>query len=213
MRYDADHKERTRVRVVSAAAKSILADGPHRVGVAEVMGRAGLTHGGFYAHFPSKDELIVAAIATMFEGALANLQQFASGKPPAEAVAAYVDWYLSPRHRDARETGCPMAALAGDLPRLGDAARRRFARGADRLIDRLAVLLSALEHAEPRSLAASAFAEMVGALALARGAEAKDSDALLEGSRLRLKARLARPPDGSRRRREASTASPTGRAS
>ncbi len=65
MRYDAEHKEQTRTRVVSAAAKSILADGPHRIGVAEVMAKAGLTHGGFYAHFASKDELIVAAIELM----------------------------------------------------------------------------------------------------------------------------------------------------
>ena len=203
MRYDAEHKEQTRTRVVSAAAKSILADGPHRIGVAEVMGKAGLTHGGFYAHFASKDELIVAAIELMFDEALKNLQRLTRDKSPAAALATYVDWYLSPGHRDAREAGCPMAALAGDLPRLGMAARRRFARGVDRLVGGLAMLLSALGQTDAAALAASAVAEMVGALALARGAEPKESDAMLEGSRIRLKTRLgiAKPLPGKSQRR------------
>ena len=203
MRYDAEHKEQTRTRVVSAAAKSILADGPHRIGVAEVMGKAGLTHGGFYAHFASKDELIVAAIELMFDEALKNLQRLTRDKNPAAALATYVDWYLSPGHRDAREAGCPMAALAGDLPRLGMAARRRFSRGVDRLVGGLAMLLSALGQTDAAALAASAVAEMVGALALARGAEPKESDAMLEGSRIRLKTRLgiAKPLPGKSQRR------------
>lgn len=203
MRYGAEHKERTRTRVVSAAAKSILADGPHRIGVAEVMGKAGLTHGGFYAHFASKDDLIVAAIELMFDEALKNLQRLTRDRSPAEALAAYVDWYLSHGHRDAREAGCPMAALAGDLPRLGMAARRRFSRGTDRLIAGLAMLLSALGQPDAEALAASAVAEMVGALALARGTEPKESDAILEGSRVRLKARLgiATPLPGKSQRR------------
>src|SRR5258708_24013965 len=133
MRYDSEHKERTRTRVVSAAAKAILANGPHRIGVAEVMGKAGLTHGGFYAHFASRNDLIVAAIKFMFDEAVKNLQRLTRDKSPAEALAAYLDWYLSPRHRDARETGCPMAALAGDLPRLETAARRRMFRGLEPL--------------------------------------------------------------------------------
>ncbi len=96
-----------------------------------------------------------------------------------------------------------MAALAGDLPRLGTAARRRFSRGVDRLVGGLAMLLSALGQTDAEALAASAVAEMVGALALARGAEPKESDAILEGSRIRLKARLgiAKPLPGKSARR------------
>src|SRR5206468_2356928 len=83
-------------------------------------------------------------------------------------------------------------------PRLGAAARRRFSRGADRLIAGLAMLLAALGHSEAEQLAASAFAEMVGALVLARGADSQESDAILEGSRVGLKARLgvAKRPAG-----------------
>lgn len=91
-----------------------------------------------------------------------------------------------------------MAALAGDLPRLDVAARRQFARGVDRLMAGLAMRLSALGQADAEELAPSVFAEMVGALALARGVPPRESDAILAGSRNRLKARLgiAEPTSG-----------------
>ena len=68
MRYDAEHKRKTRLRVLDEAAMAIREEGPHRLGVAGVMARAGLTHGGFYAHFPSKEAFVSEAIAHMFEG-------------------------------------------------------------------------------------------------------------------------------------------------
>ena len=211
MRYDANHKERTRARVLSAAAKSILAEGPHRIGVADIMGKVGLTHGGFYAHFGSKDELVVAAVELMFDEALSNLQRLTRGKAPREALGAYIDWYLSLRHRDARDTGCPMAALSADLPRLSSPARRRFSRGADRLIAGIAMLLSALGHADAASLASSAFAEMMGALLLARGAEPKESEAILKASgvQLRTRLRIAAPSRRESKHRRRNSARPS----
>ncbi len=191
MRYDAEHKRRTRNRVLDEAARAIRADGPQRVGVAEVMAKAGLTHGGFYAHFASKDELVAAAVTRMFDEALAAFYLLTKGKPPAEALRAYLNMYLSPRHRDSRATGCPMPALAADLPRLEAAAREQFGLGVGRLTAAVAGLLSALGHADPEGLASSAFAEMVGAVSLARGvADAAQSDAILKRSHGRLKARL-----------------------
>jgi TetR/AcrR family transcriptional repressor of nem operon len=191
MRYDAEHKGRTRSRVLSEAARAIRVEGPHRVGVAEVMAKVGLTHGGFYAHFASKDELVAAAVAQMFDEALAAFYRLTKGKPPAEALRAYVDMYLSTRHRDSRATGCPMPSLAADLPRLPVPARDQFALGVSRLTAAVAGLLSALGHADPEGLASSALAEMVGALSLARGvADPAQSDAILRRSHGRLKARL-----------------------
>src|SRR5262245_9025425 len=191
MRYDADHKERTRKRVLGEAARAIRAQGPHRVAVAEVMAKAGLTHGGFYAHFGSKDELVAAAVARMFDEAVETFHRLTKGKPPAEALRAYLDMYLSPRHRDSRATGCPMPALAADLPRLDEPARDQFALGVGRLTAGVAGLLSALGHADPEGLASSAFAEMVGAVSLARGvADPGQSNAILRRSHSRLKARL-----------------------
>ena len=191
MRYDAEHKERTRARVLKEAAKAIRAEGPHRIGVAGVMAKAGLTHGGFYAHFASKDDLVIAAMSRMFDEASAKFDSLTAGKPHAEALQAYMDFYLSKQHRNARDTGCPLPSLSADLPRLGDAARRQFAAGVAGLTARIGGLLSALGRPDAEILASSALAEMVGALSLARGvADPKQSDAILKASRNGLKLRL-----------------------
>ncbi|HEY0503465.1 MAG TPA: TetR/AcrR family transcriptional regulator, partial [Lysobacter sp.] len=168
MRYDAEHKQKTRERVLRAAARAIRGEGPQRVGVAGVMREAGLTHGGFYAHFASKDELVAAAIAQMFDDALAFWDRIAHGRFDAEALRAYIDGYLSMVHRDAPARGCPIASLASDLPRLSDDARAAFAAGTQRLADALAQPLRRLGHADAGPLARSLLAELVGALALAR---------------------------------------------
>ena len=123
MRYDAEHKQKTRSKVLEVAAKAIRSDGPDRIGVAGVMAEAGLTHGGFYAHFKSKDELVAAAIEQMFEESRARVAHEMEGHPPAEGLANYIDFYLSKKHRDARGAGCPMAALSSDLPRLPEQTR------------------------------------------------------------------------------------------
>jgi TetR/AcrR family transcriptional repressor of nem operon len=191
MRYDTEHKERTRARVLKEAAKAIRAEGPYRVGVAAMMAKAGLTHGGFYAHFASKDDLVIAAMSQMFDEASAKIDHLTAGKPPAAALRAYIDFYLSRQHRNARDTGCPLPSLSADLPRLGDAARRQFAAGAAGLTARIAGLLSALGQSDAELLASSTLAEMVGALSLARGvADPKQSDAILTASRNSLKLRL-----------------------
>ncbi|HUC69228.1 MAG TPA: TetR/AcrR family transcriptional regulator [Stellaceae bacterium] len=191
MRYDAEHKQRTRAKVLKEAAKAIRGAGPHQVGVAEVMAKVGLTHGGFYAHFSSKDELVVAAIAQMFDEAIATFEHVTAGKAPAEALAAYIDFYLSPRHREAQATGCPLPALAADLPRLDEGARDGFTRGAERLTAALSRLIAALGRRDPDELASSALAEMVGALSLARAiSEIRRSNVVLRHSRDAVKRRL-----------------------
>jgi TetR/AcrR family transcriptional regulator, transcriptional repressor for nem operon len=191
MRYVAGHKDRTRARVLKEAAKAIRAEGPHRIGVAGVMAEAGLTHGGFYAHFASKDELVVAAMAQMFDEAVANFERLTGGKPPALALRTYVDSYLSVKHKDARDSGCPLSSLAADLPRLDPPAREVFALGLSRLSGALANLLFALKGGDCEPLALSALAEMVGALALARGVDdPRQSKVILKHSRDLLKVRL-----------------------
>jgi TetR/AcrR family transcriptional repressor of nem operon len=194
MRYGPDHKEHTRARVLQEAAKAIRAAGPHRMGVADVMARAGLTHGGFYAHFASKDDLVVAAIAQMFDDTLAKFDRLTAGKPPARALQDYIDSYLSARHRDARETGCPLPSLSADLPRLDAPARRTFATGFAAVVAAFGNLVAALGHPDAESLASSVLAEMVGAVALARGtAGSKQSNAVLDASRRSVARRLGLP--------------------
>jgi len=191
VRYDADHKQKTREKVLKAAAKAIRAHGPHRVGVAEVMRDAGLTHGGFYAHFESKDDLVAAAIGQMFEQARARFFSEVKDYPPARALNAYVDFYLSQGHRDARSSGCPIPALAGDLPRLDRAARTRFAEGVAALTSAVAERIGQLGHDEPEPLARSIVAEIVGALSLARAEpDEQKSNQMLVDSRELVKKRL-----------------------
>jgi TetR/AcrR family transcriptional repressor of nem operon len=191
MRYDADHKQKTREKVLKAAAKAIRAHGPHRIGVAGVMGKAGLTHGGFYAHFESKDALVAAAIGQMFEQARERFVSEVKDLPPAEALNAYIDFYLSTGHRDARTTGCPMPVLAGDLPRLDRASRSRFAAGVAALTENIAMRVQTLGLPQPEALARSVVAELVGALSLARAEpDETRSDAMLADSRELVKSRL-----------------------
>ena len=193
MRYDSEHKLRTREKVLKAAAKAIRAQGPHRVGVAAVMGKAGLTHGGFYAHFDSKDDLVAAAIGQMFEETRANWERLTEAKEPAAALNTYIDFYLSTTHRDAVSAGCPIPILAPELRRLAKPAREQFAAGVARLRERLRTQLTQLGVANAEAEASSMLAEMIGALALARAEpdEAR-SDTILDVSKARLKARFTK---------------------
>jgi TetR/AcrR family transcriptional repressor of nem operon len=192
MRYDAEHKQKTRGRLLEEAAKAIRAEGPHKVGVAEVMARAGLTHGGFYAHFASKDDLVAEAVGRMFEEAGARkVREMGEGRPPAEALRSYVTFYLSKGHRDARTSGCPLPFLSGDAPRLPEAARARFAQGAASLTQTFAGLLERLDQPQPAALAASVLAEMVGAVVLARAEpDPERADTILDHSRTSVMRRL-----------------------
>jgi len=192
MRYDSEHKERTRQRVLTEAAAAIRAHGPDGIGVAALMSKAGLTHGGFYAHFKSKDDLIAQAIAQMFEESRQRFILKADDPDPAIALANYIDMYVSPRHRDAREHGCPLPSLSGDLARMPVKSRKRFTAGVAGLTQNIAKRLAELGKPHPERLAASMLAEMVGALALSRAIDdPAASDRILKTSRDALKARLA----------------------
>jgi TetR/AcrR family transcriptional regulator, transcriptional repressor for nem operon len=191
MRYDSEHKQRTRERVLSEAAAAIRTFGPNGIGVADLMAKAGLTHGGFYAHFKSKDDLIAHAISYMFDE---MYERFLAGTEDPDVVVAlgkFLDLYLSPRHRDAPERGCPLPCLAGDLPRLPGAARERFEAGLERLTRAIAKRLKELGIAGADRVSASVIAELVGALALARAIkDPAASERVLRTSRDSIKARL-----------------------
>jgi TetR/AcrR family transcriptional repressor of nem operon len=195
MRYDAEHKQKTRERVLTEAAKAIRAEGPHQIGVAGVMAKAGLTHGGFYAHFKSKDELVVAAIDQMLREGRRRLLLATEGQTPGQALTRYIDFYLSRGHRDTREAGCPLPFLAADAPRLDGPARERFAFGVTTLRNALAAQLERLGAEAPEDDAASMLAELVGALSLARAEpDAEQSDAILRRSKAALKRRFNLEP-------------------
>ncbi|HEX2834254.1 MAG TPA: TetR/AcrR family transcriptional regulator [Thermoanaerobaculia bacterium] len=191
MRYDAEHKQRTRERLLKVAAKAVRAEGPERVGVAAVMRRAGLTHGGFYAHFASKDAMVVAAIGQMFEESHDRWMAATANRSPEDGLVLFVDSYLSAAHRDARASGCPIAALLADLPRLSSACKRAVANGTRRLTAMLAAQLERMHFADAEDLAGSVIAELVGAVSLARGEpDRARSENILAASRRLLKERL-----------------------
>ena len=191
MRYDSEHKARTHARLLDEAAASIRAVGPDGIGVAELMAKAGLTHGGFYAHFKSKDDLVAQAIARMFDDSRALFVSRTQGRAPADGLAGYIDAYLSETHRDQAGHGCPLPCLSGDLTRMPKAARKGFAAGAEELTGLIAGLLERMGMAGADLAASSVIAEMVGAMALARAVPDRDrSSLILKASREALKARL-----------------------
>src|SRR6185437_1082282 len=155
------------------------------------MAKAGLTHGGFYAHFKSKDELVTQAIARMFEDSRALLMSRTEGRTPGDGLANYIDAYLSEAHRDRTGHGCPLPCLSGELSRMPKAAREAFAAGAEELTELIAGLLERMGMAEPELAASSVISEMVGAMALARAVPDRSrSSQILKASREALKARL-----------------------
>ena len=190
MRYSADHKQESRRKVLAAAASAIREHGPEGVSVAAVMAEAGLTHGGFYAHFPSKSSLIAAAIDTMFDESSARLDKVMKGKDARAALSAHIDGYLSSAHCRARDSGCPFAALGSDVPRLDAAAQAAFARGTTRRQQRLMELLRGAGVADAETAAHSLRSELLGALVGARLAAPPDREAVLEASRRALKQRF-----------------------
>lgn len=200
MRYDADHKTRTRERVLTVAKQAIRRDGLANLGVAAVMKDAGLTHGGFYAHFASRDALIDAAIEDMLVGAKARFLRVTDGLAPTMALASYLDLYLSPDHRDSGTFLCPLPILVTDMTRLEPRMRQVYALTADRLAGLMRPMIEAanpgLASDEAVLTARSVVSEIVGALSLARAmGPTEQSDGVLAASRTALKRRLGLPAD------------------
>ncbi len=211
-----DHKSETRERILEAAAAAFRAEGVAAVSVADVMARAGLTHGGFYAHFASKEELVAEAVAFAGQSTRADLGGDDPDLPTAARLRALVDGYLSPGHRAHPERGCPIAAIAPELSRTGGPARRTLAAGIRRRLDQLRGLLPpGPDAARDRDRkAAAALACMVGGIVLARGLGEKEGQELLEDCRAFLHESLAGTETprrrSARRRRSKARANRTG---
>ena len=187
MRYDAEHRERTRGRVLAEAARALKANGPHKLGVAEVMKAVGLTHGGFYVHFPSKDALLAEAIETAFADSRSLYDQAAADRPPREALTGLITAYVSESHRDRPERGCVLPALSAELPRMSEDSRMRYAEGLRRMTARIQSLMEQAGVADAAAIAPSMVAEMVGAVALARAVpDMAQSSKILQSSRTAL---------------------------
>jgi TetR/AcrR family transcriptional repressor of nem operon len=164
MRVSRQAAAENRERIVEAASRLFRDGGFDGVGVDAVMKEAGLTHGGFYGHFASKQALMAEAMARALDRSLAwqagikSLDELARG-------------YLSLRHRADRANGCPVAALGADVARQGPALRRTLAASVRGQIDRIAALLRRGTPAARRRRAIATYSGMVGALTLARAVD------------------------------------------
>jgi TetR/AcrR family transcriptional regulator, transcriptional repressor for nem operon len=178
-RYSSDHKEKTHEAIVSAAAACIRHNGLQGLGVARIMADAGLTHGGFYAHFASRDALLAAAVTRLFEVAVETVEHFET-KYGARGLEHYVDFYLSPRHRDDATIGCPIPSLAGEARRAAREVKAAFDAGLERLADRLGGLMPK----GGKRAALGLLGEMAGVLSVARTiADQRQSNELLSSAK------------------------------
>jgi TetR/AcrR family transcriptional repressor of nem operon len=170
MRVSREQAALNRDRIIDAAGALFRAKGFGGVGVADIMKAADLTHGGFYGHFDSKDDLVARASKRAMARAAGNWQAVVTAAPDAP-FAALLKHYLSPRHRDDPGKGCVFAALAADAARSGKVVRNAFAEGLEPLLDILADAIPERTKAARRRKAVAAMAALVGALALARATE------------------------------------------
>src|SRR3954469_5306494 len=127
MRYEPEHKTRTRERIVRNAARKLRTEGLSGPGVASVMKASGLTVGGFYKHFRSKDELLADAMAQGFADSSEKISSFMQNVPREDRWKELVRLYLSPEHCDHPDIGCPVATLAPEIARGKFSVRRRIA--------------------------------------------------------------------------------------
>lgn len=180
-------------RIVAVAARAIRRGGFQGVGVADIMKEAGLTHGGFYAHFRSRDALLTEALERAGQDTAARVRQGVAQRQArgATPLRALVEAYLSDRHLADIETGCAVAALASEMPRQADDVR---VAAAQRVRDMLASVRSALPEDAPAQSAAAVASQMVGALQLARAlGDNAEGRALLTAARQMLLAQHDRP--------------------
>lgn len=189
MRYPPEHKVATRRRIIAAASAAFRERGVEGTGVDEVMRRAGLTHGGFYAHFRDKSELVAEACAEAFDAAVVNLNRIAALPTAAKRARLLIDSYLSLNHRDNRGSGCLVVAVGADMVRLTGAGRAGYAQGFALHLDRLAAALRlAADPEKNRDLVTHLMSSLVGALLFARAMEdPARSEALLASSRRMLR--------------------------
>src|SRR6059036_211908 len=172
-------KEVTHDRIVDSAARAIRRSGYGGTGVADIMKDAGLTHGGFYAHFASREAMLAEAADRAGAEGVAAVERVAAAAPPRKALQALLRAYLSKTHVDGVETGCAVAALGSEMPRQAPEVRRAATRRIKEQIDLVARQSPDWGQPGAHERALVTVATMVGALVLARAVDdPRLSDAL-----------------------------------
>jgi len=172
-------KEATHERIVEAAARAIRRTGYDGTGVADIMKGAGLTHGGFYAHFASREAMLAEAADRAGSESVAMMERIGATAPPSRALQAMMEAYLSKAHVEGVETGCAAAALGSEMPRQAPEVRRAATRRIKEMIDLVARQSPDWGQPSAHERALVTVATMVGTLVLARAVDdPRLSDAL-----------------------------------
>ena len=168
MRYSREHKQETHARIVKKASVRLREKGAHGIGVADLMKEAGLTHGGFYAHFDSREALVIEAFAYAMDRSTERWRKIAEQTPLDKRLATIVETYLTPVHRDDPGHGCAVPTLGAEIARESPKTRRAFAAKLDQMIDMLADQIPDVPRKAARKQAMATLATMMGTLVLSR---------------------------------------------
>ncbi len=180
-RYPKEQKAQTREQIVKAASQAFRAQGIADVSIPTLMGQLGLTHGGFYAHFPSKDALAAEACARPLLNRTVALE---AAPANVETLQQVINAYISPRQRDNPAESCPLPSLSGEVARATPAIRHNFTAGLEGYLERIAALLPAEVDGRAPDQELALVASMVGAVLLARAVDDPDlSDRILASCR------------------------------
>jgi TetR/AcrR family transcriptional regulator, transcriptional repressor for nem operon len=179
----ASRKEATHERIVDTASRAIRRSGYGGAGVAEIMKEAGLTHGGFYAHFPSREAMLAEAADRAGRESVEQMARISASAPPEHALQSMIRAYLSKEHVESVETGCATAALGSEMPRQAPEVRRAATRRIKEMIDLVSRQLPDWGKPGAHQHALATVATMVGALVLARAVDdPRLSDALRDSA-------------------------------
>lgn len=173
-------KDISHERIVEVAARAIRRSGYDGTGVADIMKEAGLTHGGFYAHFASRDALLAEAGRKAFADSAALASRVVASAPPGQGLQAIMQAYLSPEHMRAIETGCPVTALGSEMPRQTADVRHAVTLHIKEMVDLIARQLPGWGRQEAHEQAMAMLCALIGTTMIAR---AVDDPALSEALR------------------------------
>jgi TetR/AcrR family transcriptional regulator, transcriptional repressor for nem operon len=168
MRYSQEHKAQNHENILSVAARSFREHGGDTSGIGTVMKKAGLTKGGFYRHFGSKDDLLVEAVARAFNEMGTGMLEVAKAAPEGEALRAIIEYYLSPPHVNSPGKGCVVAALGPELARKPLSVRKRIEASQEAYRERLLPFVPGQTREEKLAKFWVLFPSMAGVLTAAR---------------------------------------------
>jgi TetR/AcrR family transcriptional repressor of nem operon len=184
MRYSREHKQETHDRIVRKASVRLREKGAHGIGVADLMKEAGLTHGGFYAHFDSREALVIEAFGYAMDRAMEHWRKRSDQVAPEKQLSQMVETYLSALHRDDPGHGCSIPSLGAEIARESPKARKAFAGKLDEMIEMMADFIPDQPRKSARKQAIATLATMAGTMLLARIAGSSElSDEVLKAGR------------------------------